>query len=325
MRSLATSAFCLSLIVAVGGVGCKKKSHESPGVKSEDNQSDRKADERAVRPETLVLTQVLLEKIDPDQVLSLQDGDLARDFGAMLVSPGLLVGLVEHVDESHRARRVEAVLSVVTSLQMPSASQAGSVAVAVQASLRYLASEPGDREPHAAILVEQSLRTGDAEELQGLSDKVVRSALVSAGESLLVRVRLQSASDAELLAALAVTSEDASLIAWALELAAQRALSEAVPHAIRALSHPDEDVRAAAISALVELRDPRAVTALIHNVDFKDYESLRVVMEAVSVIGGEEALEFLEFVKSGHEAPDIRLHAQECIGEMRARARESLP
>jgi HEAT repeat protein len=128
---------------------------------------------------------------------------------------------------------------------------------------------------------------------------------------------LRVASNAELLSQLLVTDAEVGLKIWALQLAADRSLREAVPAGIAALSDRDEDVQAAAVALLVELGDERAISALSKGIDFKDHQQLRVVMEAVSAIGGEDAVEFLEYVASGHPDEDMRARAKESIGQAR--------
>ena len=154
------------------------------------------------------------------------------------------------------------------------------------------------------------------EALSGLA----KSATENLAESLVARERLRRAPHAELLSALSVGLSEPSMRIWGLQLAADRGLREAVPAAIDSLSSEDEALRAAAISALVALRDPSGVSALIKEVDFNSYEELAVTMEAISAIGGDDAIEFLEFVASGHSDDELRARAKESLERLRKRS-----
>lgn len=313
MIRLAIPLLCL----AIAGPGACKKSAKKAQEEQALADTVPATPERPPRlPETLVLGQVLVELTDPDDLILASQADLARRFGAQLVSSGWLVGAESDVPADRNARRVEALLSIVATIDPPSQDRSGSVAVAVESSLRFVSAAAADMEPRAALIVERPLKSAEPEAARALVGEVLGAALVGAGETLADRVRLQQASDGDVLSVLSQDNPDATLTVWALRLAAGRGLRDAVPVAIAALASPDEYVQAAAIAALVELDDERAVAALSQDVDFKDYESLRVVIEAVSAIGGEEALEFLEFVKSGHEDADIRLRAQQAIGRL---------
>ena len=79
-----------------------------------------------------------------------------------------------------------------------------------------------------------------------------------------------------------------------------------------------DDVRRA-IGGLVELKDPRAVPALIDLARAKDMVFLREIIFALGQIGGDEAEAYLYTVAQGHDQPAIRDVAQKALDEMSAR------
>jgi hypothetical protein len=269
-----------------------------------------------VVPQTMVLRQVLLETNDPTKAYDLDSERLAKRLGASLVTSGWVAARDSEVPDDHQARRVEALLNVSYDVTLPSADTTGTLVVAIEAILEFI-DERGALQPRVALIVEQGLTvSGDAEVSTELN-RLAQAALESVAESLVARERLRRAPHEELLSVLSVGSEEVSTKIWALQLAADRGLREAVPAGMKALAHEDPEVRAAAISALVSLGDPRAVSALSKDVDFKDYEELRVIMEAVSAIGGSDAVEFLEYVATGHPDDDIRDRAKENVEQAR--------
>ncbi len=313
-------ATALALALFSMSSGCKKKKESEPkastAVEAQRIDAAVKARGEAfvVEPQTMVLRQVLVEVDDPEKAYALDSKTLAKFLGAKLLASGWLAAREAQVPKSHRARRVEAILKLRYDVTLASEESEASVVVAIEGRLGFI-EDNGELHPRVALIMEKKLpemaiAAGDdgvAAELELLS----LAALDAVGDSLLARERLRRSSHEELLSHLSTGSDDVGLKIWGLQLAAERALTEALPAGIAALSHDDEDVQAAAIAMLVSLRDPRAVSALSKDIDFKDYEALRVVMEAVSAIGGEDATEFLEFVASGHPDEGIRARAKE--------------
>ena len=326
MKLCATSVY-LALLAA--GASCSQKAGPQTEGKPEAKSAPAKVAQPArapsaalVLPQTMVLRQVLLEKSDPAKTYGLDSQVLAKRLGAKLVSSGWVAARDSEVADGHLARRVEAILNVSYDVTLPSATETGAVVVAIEATLEFI-DDRSELQPRVALIVEQALPSSSGAEISNQLNAVAQNALDSVAESLVARERLRRASHEQLLSVLSMGVRDVGVTIWALELAADRALREAVPAAMEALSHEDEHVRAAAITALVSLGDPRAVSALSKDVDFKDYEQLRVVMEAVSAIGGEDAIEFLEYVASGHPDDDLRERAKESIEQ--ARQKNSAP
>jgi HEAT repeat protein len=78
------------------------------------------------------------------------------------------------------------------------------------------------------------------------------------------------------------------------------------PALLKLLEDPEEVVRDAALGALVELRDRRAVSVLAEGRSMRDRREMRKILDAIALLGGDEAADYLAFVADGHEDPEIR-------------------
>jgi HEAT repeat protein len=168
------------------------------------------------------------------------------------------------------------------------------------------------------VLVEQALAP-DERNLVGLAATGAERAVDEAAAGLAADQALRSASDDDLVARVSAGGGDPAQLSWLFVLCGERHLSAAIDPIARQLAAADADVRAAALTALVAIGDPRAVAALVHDVDFQDYDRLRTLIEAVTALGGEDAVDFLEFVASGHPDADIKRRASEGLERLRRR------
>ncbi len=259
--------------------------------------------------EFMVLRQVLVEEDSVQGVLTLHSKEVAQKLGGLLVTSGYLAARDGDVPESQHPRRVEGFLT----MSYDWAPEAGALVLAAQARLEFVKGRD-DLAPSAAVLMEALVPA--AEDAQQALETLESNAAVALAEILAAQERLRLAPHAELLSALSVGLHEPSMRIWALRLAADRSLVEAVPAAMDALEAEDADVQATAIATLVALGDPRAVPALVKDTDFNNYEELGVRIEAISAIGGEEAIEFLEFVASGHSNPEIQERAKSSLARL---------
>jgi hypothetical protein len=139
---------------------------------------------------------------------------------------------------------------------------------------------------------------------------------------LLQRERLRQGDARAVVAAL--QSDDPETRLAAVNAAAERRDSTAVPVLIQRLHDPDDTIRDRALGALVEIGDRRAVGPLTRQTKFRDLEGMRKVVDAIASLGGDEARSYLEFVASGHEEREIRDLAREALDRLvrkEARAR----
>jgi HEAT repeat protein len=150
---------------------------------------------------------------------------------------------------------------------------------------------------------------------------MIQQSVIEAARELVVKEELREGEDAAVLKGL--DSTDPDVVLWCLELVAERRLKPAFERALSLLQAKDAGVRAAALSALVALKDPRAVAPLAKMANFSNSEELRLVIEAVSAIGGDEAAEFLEYVATGHSDADLRNRAREGLERIGRQKRDS--
>jgi hypothetical protein len=95
----------------------------------------------------------------------------------------------------------------------------------------------------------------------------------------------------------------------AIRVVGERHLRAEAPVLLKLLDDPDERTRDAALGALIALGDRRAVKVLTHSRSLRDRREMRKIIEALSILGGQEADEYLSFVAASHDDDDIRAAA----------------
>ena len=129
----------------------------------------------------------------------------------------------------------------------------------------------------------------------------------------LARYKLQSASPEAIHVALA--ADGGELREEAIRVAGQRQLRQEAPRLLDFLTNDDEAIRDAALGALIAMKDARAVAVLTKSRSLRDRREMRKIIEAIAVLGGDEALDYLSFVAETHDDEEIRTQA----GEARTR------
>jgi hypothetical protein len=109
----------------------------------------------------------------------------------------------------------------------------------------------------------------------------------------------------------AMTRDAGELRIEAIRAAGERKLTSEVPVLLALLDDPDESIRDAALGALVELREKRTVSVLASQRSMRDKREMRKILDAMALLGGAEAAEYLAFVADGHDDPEIRQMASE--------------
>jgi hypothetical protein len=135
---------------------------------------------------------------------------------------------------------------------------------------------------------------------------------------LVARRRLRQGSPEALHAALA--SDGGELRLEAIRSIGDRRLTSEAPKLLALLDDPDEPTRDAALGALIALGDRRAVTALTRSRSLRDRRELSKIIEAISILGGQEADDYLSFVAGSHEDEAIRAEASEARARLERRA-----
>jgi hypothetical protein len=124
---------------------------------------------------------------------------------------------------------------------------------------------------------------------------------------------------------LAFKSSDNDLRVEAVRIVAARSLREKIPAVLRLLSDEDENLRDAALGALVALRERSAVKVLAESRQMRDAREMRKILDAIATLGGREAQEYLSFVAETHDDEEIRKMAKEAMERLTRRAGSSRP
>jgi hypothetical protein len=142
-------------------------------------------------------------------------------------------------------------------------------------------------------------------------------------DELLARQRLRFAPPEVVHAALA--ADGGELRDEAIRVVGERGLRAEVPLLLTLLNDPGESVRDAALGALIQLKDRRAVTALTKSRSFRDRREMRKILEAIATLGGEEALDYLSFIAQSHDDQEIRELAAAAKARLERRVKEAEP
>jgi len=108
-----------------------------------------------------------------------------------------------------------------------------------------------------------------------------------------------------------LTADAGELTLEAIRAVGERRLTSEVPTLLKLLDHNDEAVRDAALGGLVELRERKAVSVLAEQRSMRDKREMRKILDAIAVLGGKEAADYLGFVADGVEDPEIKAMATE--------------
>jgi HEAT repeat protein len=166
-----------------------------------------------------------------------------------------------------------------------------------------------DVQANAEMLYDPQTHPDKKGVFQQLAERAVDDLL----RAYIARQKLWSADRQTLHAALAAPGE-ARL--EAIRVAAARKLFDEGPTLIALLSDDEEPIRDAALGALVELHDPRAVPALTKAKSMKDRREMRKIIDALAALGGQEATDYLSFVADAHEDEEIRNMAKTALLRM---------
>ncbi len=127
------------------------------------------------------------------------------------------------------------------------------------------------------------------------------------------RRRLRGGTPSEIHTAL--MADGGELREEAIRTVGERKLQDEAPTLLKMLDDPDEPTRDAALGSLIALGDRRAVSVLTRSRSLRDRHEMRKIIEAIAILGGQEADDYLSFVADTHDDEEIRSAAS------RARAR----
>ena len=136
----------------------------------------------------------------------------------------------------------------------------------------------------------------------------------TAGDLLLAfaaRQKLWDGSASEISAAL--RSSDNDVRVEGLRIVAARGQRAEIPTVLRLLSDDEEIVRDAALGTVVALRERGAVKILAASRHMRDAREMRKLLDAMAMLGGREASEYLSFVAETHDDEEIRSMAKAAL------------
>jgi hypothetical protein len=136
------------------------------------------------------------------------------------------------------------------------------------------------------------------------------------------RQRLHEGPPTAVHAALRSEGDAGDLREEAIRVVAERQLRDEVPELLKLLGDSEENIRDAALGALITLRDRRAVTELTRTRSLRDRREMRKIIEAIGILGGQEADEYLSFVAATHDDDEIRGEAAAARSRLMRREQE---
>jgi hypothetical protein len=305
IRSALLLAFSVALASGCKRGGAGKARDGGPGATAPAATPADAGPARRV-PETAVIGDLAIRRLDPkDLKAELKDEDLAGAIGSALSASKAFAASDAEVPAGRTG--VPAQISVTITYDLVKASRGQSIVCAVEAAIEW---QRGQRlTPRENVLAERPVPASGGKRAPAIAAELITQSVIEAARGLVGKEELRQGDDAAVSKAL--DDPDPDVVLWSLELVAERRMVAAFDRALALLRAEDSGVRAAALRALVALRDPRAVEPLAKMANFSNPEELKMVIEAVTAIGGDEAAEFLEYLATGHSDGDVRSRARE--------------
>jgi hypothetical protein len=157
-----------------------------------------------------------------------------------------------------------------------------------------------------------------APDLKLAFSKLASRMLADLTASYLGRQKVWMGGEKEVTAVL--TADGGEAVSEAVRVVRERHLTGQVPILLKLLSSEDENVRDAALGALVELHERRAVTEIAKQRSMRDQREMRKILDAIATLGGDEAVEYLSFVADAHEDEEIKAMAKQALERLKRRS-----
>ncbi len=303
-----TNALSVAVLCGLTMLACRSKSKKTPAAEMRVTASPADARTVATTPERVLLGDVRIEIIDPESgpEVELYPRELAQKLGRQLTQSPFFEAREKDLPEGFRPRRAAIELRIVYDVVERGERKALTAAVAIES--RVVWQQPSDELSVAEnVFVERPIDADERSPQSGVMAGLVADTLAQVGHGMIAKEQVRVGGIEALRQAL--EADDVDMVHWALELIAERKPAELFDATLEKLGSSETVIRDRALGALVAYGDPRAVDALAKRAAFDDHEFMRMVIEAVTHLGGKDAREYLEFIKSGHPDDAIRAHA----------------
>jgi hypothetical protein len=289
-----TAAVLALLLVVAAGSACRRKAATGP------RQPALRLGEVTIR----------VEGGDP----ALDEARLAERLRMQFQASGLITAAADAADMSPVVR-----LAGRVATEIVEADHKGLCRAAVSLAITTRPSDaPGALNEEITAGGEEKFDVGPASDRRAIAANLAERTATDLLGAYLQRTRLRWAPAAELHVALA-SDAATPLREEAARQVGVRQLREEAPRLLVLLDDPDEATRDAALGALIALRDTRAVAKLTRDRSLRDRHEMLKILDAISLIGGEEAAEYLAFVADSHDDADIRQAAREARDRLQRR------
>lgn len=315
-RSVRGRAAFAVLLLALLAVLCTCKKSGDTNEPNRANRADDASAPTAAKPERIVLDGIEIrwaEQADTKSRHEIYPRVLAQALGRALTETDWFVATEADVPAGFVG--VHARLELLVRYDIIAHRRGHSVLLsAVAAELHWR--DAGSRiDIWERAILEQKVAKGE-KNIAGEVALNMERAVAAVGVGLLAKEQLRASTDDEVIKRLADDTYGYRL--WALEVVRHRRLRAGFDHVVAFLSHESSELRGAAVGALVAIGDVRAVPHLTKLSSVTDLDVLRSVIEAVSVLGGSEARDYLAYLSSGHPNADIRSLAADALKRVQA-------
>jgi len=181
------------------------------------------------------------------------------------------------------------------------------------ARLSHIGARPHERAIESNAMAERSVPAGQVPDA-ALQRAHLERAIDDVIDALAAKTRAEVATGAELAALIA--GSDVEVRNEAIAAAGARREPATVPALIALLRSDDGEVRDRALGALIDIRDPRAARPITELARLNNREEMPKIIDALGVIGGEEARSYLRFVVSSHDDEELRHMARAALARL---------